>query len=388
MVTNNYTPCAGGIVSSIKALTKGLRELGYTVVIVTLDLTPQKNLIEQNVILSYCPLRFHYYNNIMAIPWRPYAQLLKIIKQLNPDVIHAHHPFLLGPLAAKIAKEHNIPLLFTYHTQYEAYAHYLACPTRITKPIITSLVKKFCNKTSAIIAPSKSIKDLLEKGDIKKPIHILPSCIEELFFAQNHHDLTTKESFHIITVSRFAQEKNITFLLDVFAQLPKNRFIFTLIGYGPQKEYLMHYAYTTLALDQRQVRFVEKPPKAFIKEHYDQADVFIFASTTETQGIVLAEAMACSTPVIALDGPGTRDIITSGYNGSIVYNQKEMVNAIMLLEQNPVLLEKYKNNAATHAQQYRASHICSAFEAILTTLQPPSITFNQLPSCLTIKENR
>lgn len=346
-VTNNYTPYAGGVVSSILFYANALRKHGHTVTIVTLDFLPHYTHHEDHVIRLYCPLRWLMNTNYMAIPWQATKQIKAIIKEKKPHIIHVHHPFLLGKAAYRAGKQYTIPIVFTYHTLYEHYLHYIPCiPKAITKPLVHYAVKKFCSNIDGIIAPSSIIEERLEQSNITTQRALIPTGISEQFFA---HQLVLPKKINkplqLLTVSRFAKEKNITFLLDVIANLNPNYFKATFIGYGPEKKNLEKYAFHHKKIPPAMLTFIEKPPKEQLIQAYYHADLFLFASQSETQGLVLAEAMSQATPVIALDGPGQRDIIKHGNNGFLVHSPEEMQAMIEFLQKNTTTLHLLQKNA-------------------------------------------
>ena len=135
------------------------------------------------------------------------------------------------------------------------------------------------------------------------------------------------------------------FLLDVFKQLDQKKFSFKLIGFGPEFESLKSYAYDKLKLSLDSVQFFEKPEKTEILKNYQESDLFIFASKTETQGLVLAEAMAAGTPVVALNGPAINEIVVNNSNGFICENKQEMVEKIKKVAQDKILHQNLQSNA-------------------------------------------
>jgi 1,2-diacylglycerol 3-alpha-glucosyltransferase len=355
-ITNNYTPYQGGIVSSITQHMNFLQSNGHRVTLITLDFVKNQHK-EHNVIRLKCPFRFMYKNNPMALPWFPRYYLHKILKQLKPDIIHAHHPFLLGTAALQEAKNLNIPLIFTYHTLYDHYLHYIPFPQTITRPFVNYLVRSFCSNVDGIIAPSAAIKERIKEHTTTKT-EIIPSAIAPLFFIKQENKLKKKQLFlQLLTVSRFTKEKNLPFLLDVFSLLKNSRFQFILAGYGYEYNALKNYAYDTKKLSTHQVLFIEKPSKQLLLELYKNAQLFLFSSTSDTQGLVLAEAMASGTPVIALDGPGQRDIIKDGFNGFIVNNKHEMKEKIEEVIFNKQLYTSLQSNAYETAQRFSPEHV-------------------------------
>ncbi len=352
-VTNNYLPYQGGVVSSIKTHTNELRKLGHKVTVITLDF--QKNLPQEpDTIRLWCPIRFIYKNNPMAIPFFARQAIKKIVEQLNPDLVHTHHPFLLGTLALQTTKKLDIPIIFTFHTLYHHYLHYIPLPIWLTKPVMHRLVRFFCSQVDGIIAPSKSTHGYLQQYNLSTPIHIIPSPISSIFFTTPlSHPKPTKK-FQLLSVSRFTKEKNMPFLIDVITLLKHTHCNLKLVGYGAEYEFLKHYAYEHKKLTLDQLQFIEKPNKQELVNLYAQADLFLFASTSETQGLVMLEAMAQKTPVIAVKGPGQNDVIIDAFNGFLVANQKEMVEKINHLMHNKDLYTTLQHNALTTAQRYQA----------------------------------
>lgn len=271
------------------------------------------------------------------------------------DTIHVHHPFLLGQAALKASKKLKIPLIYTYHTLYDHYLHYVPLPQIITRPIVNTLVQTFCKKVQGIIAPSNAVKERLTACSISTKTEIIPSAISSLFFQKKHHEISLDPPFHLLSVSRFTKEKNIYFLLDMLALLDHNKFIATFAGYGSEYSSLQNYAYTIKKLSPHLVKFIEKPSKQQLKELYHTAHLFIFASQTETQGLVLAEAMAHGIPVIALNGPGQQDIIKNGLNGFLVTTLDEMKAKIEYCCASEKQYKLMQHHASHTAQEYSSN---------------------------------
>ena len=355
IVTNNYAPYSGGVVSSINAFARGLRDFGHSVFIVTLDFTGEPSN-DPFVLSIFCPVRFKYKKNHLAIPWRATNELKRIIKRLDPDIVHSQHPFLLGVSAVRVCKELNIPIVFTHHTQYVQYSHYIPLPGLVVKPVINHRVIWYAKHVDAIIAPSAVIKDELKSKGVEKGVCVLPSPLLPVFFESTQDLQEESRSFKLLIVSRFMKEKNITFLLDMFARLPKG-YTLTLVGYGALLSDLKEYAYDRLGLSKHKVRFVVKPPKARLLKLYRSADLFVFSSLTETQGLVVAEAMASGLPVVALDSPALHDIIVNRQNGLLVSNIHEMVKGIESISQSSTFYSTLKQGALRTAQGYSSQNL-------------------------------
>lgn len=358
-ITNNWIPYGAGLVNSLQAFRVELERQGHTVTIITLDFLGPRSKKEKGILHIYCPLRFTYAENPIAVPLFPTKQINKIIYELKPDIIHSHHPFLLGISALKVAKKYNIPCIFTYHTLYEHYTHYVPFFQNILKKLVYARVQRYCNAVDGIITPSSIIEKILDKMGVKTPRVCIPSPLKQIYISQNNRQCgqstrlhVQEKRMHLMTCSRFVKEKNIPFLIKMFAGLDHDMYTFTLVGYGIEYDALQKYAYSTLKLSQDMVQFVERPSLEKLLSLYNASDVFLFSSLSDTQGLVLAEAMACGLPVVSLDGPGQRDIVINGENGFLVHNKEEMQAAISLIANNPDLYQHLSCNARETAKQY------------------------------------
>lgn len=352
MVTNNYTPYSGGVVSSINVSVDQLKRMGHDVVVVSFDFTSMHTDDPAWVYRVWSPIQFMYKSNHMAIAWRPYTQIQRFFARFKPDIVHVHHPFLLGSVATKLARKHGIPVVFTYHTLYEEFAYYVPLPERFVRWVTTHLVRLFCKRVHGIIAPSKAIADLLY--EYLTCIEVIATGLQRDFLPDasipsHHHG-----PLRLLIVSRLVKEKNIYAALDVAHKLAREGVAYTLtiVGYGEEYQPLQTYAYQYLKLSHRQVSFLYKPDCSIIMQAYKDADLFLFTSRVDTQGLVLAEAMAGATAVVAFDGPGQRDIIKQGYNGFIVADVDAMVATIMQLDGQHDRLMALKRGAHVTAQAY------------------------------------
>ena len=350
-VTNNYKPYSGGVVRSIESFRKELIKQGHKVSIITLDFG-EKNLTEdKSVFRITCPIKFEHMSNPIAIPIFTYYQVKNLINKLNPDIIHTHHPFLLGKSALRAAKKLEIPIVFTYHTLYDKFLHYVPAPDKLLIPIINIRIKLFCSKINGIIVPSTHVKNLLKQKKIETYNKIIPTGISQNFYLKTFSYKQKSRPFKLVTVSRFAKEKNINFLIDIFSKLSPKEFNFTLVGFGNELKSLQQYAYEELKLLEKNVTFVVKPQKKKLIKLYKESDLFIYASQTETQGLVTCEALAAGTPVVALNGPGQSDII-DGKNGVLVNSKEEMISWIEKISKDESLHKQMQKNAFETAQMY------------------------------------
>lgn len=355
LVTNNYTPYCGGVVTSINATVDFLQQQGHAVDLVTLDFLGDRHTNDPSWVMRIsCPIKFRYKSNYMAVPLRAYNFLTRMLNEKKPNLVHVHHPFLLGKVALRAAHQQGIPVVFTYHTMYEHYAHYVPLPIALMFPVIQKMVFSFCTSVDAVIAPSCAIQALLSAQKIKTPSEIIPSALrkEFLILLQEQVRENISKTYRLLYVGRFVPEKNIPLLLDAFALLPRGLCTLTLAGYGADYEMLRSYAYQKLQLSPHEVFFVLKPSCQELMNIYRDADIFLFPSHTDTQGLVIVEAMAAGCPVIAVHGAGQADIIVHGQNGFLVSNAFEKASAIMRLVGDSSLLMGMRHNAKKTAQRY------------------------------------
>lgn len=371
-VTNNYTPYSGGVVSSINATVQALRRAGHEVCIITLNFLGSTHNDPSYVVRVPCPVKFVYKNNHMAVPLLVTQHMRKHVELFKPDIVHVHHPFLLGASAARVAREYKIPVIFTYHTMYEAYTHYVPLPQYVTKQLVAHMVRTFCNKVDAIVAPSNAIADVLYAQGVRAPIRVIPSGLQDMFVQQLNISINpvAQRPFQLLYVGRFTKEKNIQFILDVMKLLPKDgRYQLKLVGFGAELAALQHHAYGQCGFSEQFVQFVHKPPHKDLIRYYRQADLFLFASTTDTQGLVLAEAMACQTPVVAVAGPGQADIVKDAHNGFLVATREQMAHCITQIQADAHMHEQLRRGAWGTAQRYQpdvlVQELISFYEQIL-----------------------
>lgn len=368
MVTNNYFPYQGGVAQSVHASTQALLAYGYNVKIVTLNIAgADQDPAYVHRLPTVLPMKFK--QNPIAVPWRTHRYLKELIETIQPDIIHAHHPWLLGHAALKIARMRDCPVVFTHHTLYHAYTHYVPLPHKITSFLITQRLGTYYAQVDHIIAPSDAVAQVITAHQTETAVSIVASPIRSCFFMPEKALRASTQPRKLLYVGRFVREKNMHAMLDAVALLPQGSYELDVVGYGQLWHEIQSYAYDTLGLDRAQVRFHQKANQASLVAWYRQADLFLFPSSSDTQGLVLAEAMACGTPAIALDGPGQRSIINNGYNGYIVQTVHEMAATIEMLTHDEQLLQKLSCGARATANNYtlesHAQQLIAVYEMAL-----------------------
>lgn len=328
LMTNNYKPFMGGVPISIERLKNGLEVLGHQV---TVFAPTYEEQVEEENVFRYATCMKKFIGGIV-LPNPFDKRIEEEFKKRNFDIIHVHHPMLIGRTAVYLSRKYNIPLTFTYHTRYEQYVE---CYTKskLIEKLTPLYLRAFLKHCHFVFAPTQGMKDYLVEVCKLYPerIGILPTGIEDANFqVQEEETAKIREQYQsqnmplLITVSRMAQEKNVEFLLKSLA-LFKRRwgkpFRMLMIGDGPDRE-----TYERTAADlglAEEIRFTGKIPNQEIAPYFAAADGFLFASKTETQGIVILEAFAGKTPVIAVEASGVKDIVKSGYSGILTEEDTE-----------------------------------------------------------------
>jgi glycosyltransferase involved in cell wall biosynthesis len=283
----------------------------------------------------------------------------------NPDIIHVHHPFLLGRAVLKIARNISIPIIFTHHTQYHRYAHYMGIFSPIAGYLVRKIVKKFCNRVDCIIVQSVGVQKMLQVDGVTQQIVLLASGLQKCFISSEKAEVRSKVQtpIQLLYVGRLVPEKNVPFLFDVVKEL-SIPFVLTIVGYGSDTECLKSLAYEKYNFSKKEVVFIPKRTPEELIFFYRNADLFLFPSSSDTQGLVLAEAMSQGCPVLAVPGMGQEDIIKQGQNGLIVSNTQTMAQKIELIASDDLLFQKLQKGALCSAQKYSPEYIGKQLEQL------------------------
>jgi 1,2-diacylglycerol 3-alpha-glucosyltransferase len=320
MMTNTYLPMVGGVSRSVARFSESLRKAGHHVLVVapTFD---GSSADERDVIRIPALQRFNGSDFSVKLPL---PGLLPVLEDFAPDVIHAHHPFLLGDTAVRTASHFNKPIVFTHHTMYEHYTHYVPGDSLLMRQFVITLATEYANLCDHVVAPSESIAAILRARGVTAPLSVIPSGIEaDLLGAGNRTSgrgrLALPADASVVGhVGRLAAEKNLRFLTEAVALLleRKPEAWFLVVGDGPLRDEIRRECSRRGVADRLRMAGVLDGPA--LADAYAAMDLFAFASHSETQGLVLAEAMAAGVPVVALDASGARDVVDDGRNGRLL----------------------------------------------------------------------
>ena len=362
--TDTYYPQVNGVVTSILMLEKELKNLGHDVYIFTTSNPKAKDLSQNIFRLPSMPFVFlpTYRIAFFCSP-----KMLRKIKNFNLDIIHTQTEFSIGLFGKMVSKFLKIPMVHTYHTMYEDYVHYIANGYFFKPKAAQKFSKIFCNMAKTVIVPTQKTKDCLIDYGVKKPIKIIPTGIElEKFRARItpekiinlKKNLGLKaDDFVILFLGRVAKEKSIDVLISQMPNIIKKveNAKLLIVGGGPYLEKLKSMSHD-LFMD-RNIFFTGEIPWQQINIYYRLADVFVTASTSETQGLTCIEAMASEIPVVCKNDPSVQNLIENGKNGFLFDDGKELTSIIYDLKQNQQLRE----NIIGHAKITVDNLSCNSF---------------------------
>ena len=316
--TEIYRPVVNGVVASIDALADGLRSRGHDVYCFAprmpghIETTAAVCRIPSLPLPTRTPYR-------LALPMVSRRHLNDVIKRLS--LVHVHSPFVTGWMGMRYARRFCVPLVYTYHTQLEEYAHYVPFEPNATRFAAAQLTRSFANNADAVVVPTSAMAARLRALGVTVRIDVVPSGIDVRHFASGRRNDRLRRRLGagpndriVLTVGRLAREKNLECLLGALALANDESLRLVVAGEGPHRDELKRCARTLGVLER--VRFLGVVEREKLPDLYASADVFVMPSTTETQGIVLAEALAAGARVIAADVPANREVL--GTAGRIV----------------------------------------------------------------------
>ena len=323
LFTNNYLPFCGGVTISVETLRRGLEQRGHDVWVMAPRFRGAPDGGPR--VLRYPSIPATTYPEFpLAIPYAPAVS--GRVRALDVDVFHAHHPFLLGPAAARLARGAGRPLVFTYHTRYEKYAHYVPLRRTLVEAAALRLSTRFAGRVDALIAPSIVVRDELERRGVRAPMTVVPTGIDLAHFRPGDR-VAARQALGLpqadpvlLYVGRLDREKSVDRVLLAFdrvaSTVPRARLV--LVGHGKEAERLQRVARGLAAAER--VTFHGARPHETLPVCYQAADLFLFASETETQGLVLAEAAACGLPAVAVNASGCDEVVRDGETGLLTKN--------------------------------------------------------------------
>jgi len=352
--TDSYLPIVNGVSTFIYLFKRTLEKFGHDPHVFTFGYTDRADP-EPNVVRSAgWPLGQTGYHGGLTYSRRAWS----IAETM--DVLHAHHPFLSGALAARLSRRQNKPLVFTNHTRYDDYARYYLpfLPTCATLGLLGAWMRRFARRCDLIIAVSAAAQSMLESFNVSAPIEIIPNGIDLDRFAQStpatKSDLgLPPDAFVLMYVGRLGPEKNLATLLDAFAHTARRapNAVLAVVGDGPQAAALREKTREHNLTGR--VRFLGTRPNQDIPSLLSAAHAFVTASVTESHPMTIIEALAAGQPVLGFDVPGIRETVSDGKDGLLAPTDPEALGERMArIATDAELRARLSDGARRSAQQY------------------------------------
>ena len=381
ITSDTYSPMVNGVVTSTMNLYNELRKQGHDVRILTLS-SNGKSYVNDNV----------YFLKSIAIKVYPGARigatikdsLIKDIIQWKPDIVHSQTEFTTLIYARYIVKKLSIPHVHTYHTMYEDYLKYLFKGKLITKENLRKIVKRILNKVDLVITPTIKVKETLISYGVYTHISVVPTGIDLSRFMVDLLDAEKeklKEKLHIhkedkviVYVGRIGEEKNIEEVINNFDEIVKvdQKVKLVIVGGGPYLEVLRKVALENKVDDK--IIFTGMIGPTEIYKYYKVGDVFVTASTSETQGLTYIEALSCGVPVLCKYDQCIDNVIINDHNGFAYNTKDEFVEEALKILNDVAYRNELSQNAISKAKEYSkevfGNKICKQYEMVQVLKAP------------------
>ncbi len=360
-ISDVYFPRVNGVSTSVCTFRRDLAACGIDTTLVAPDYGIGFEDAEPNVV-RVPGARVPGDPEDRRMRWSAINSVLDDLQQDGFDLVHIQTPFIAHYAGVRFARRAGIPCIATYHTFFEEYLHHYVpvLPRRVGRLLAQAFTRSQCRQVSGLIAPSEPMRDVLLAYGVTTPIHVVPTGLPEDRFEPGNgarfraeQGLPTDRPL-VTYVGRVAHEKNIEFLVNVFAQVRREvpRALLVIAGEGPAREPLRQLvARIGLSDSVRFVGYLDR--NTALLDCYAAADVFVFASRTETQGLVLLEAMAQGTPVVSTAELGTKFVLKPGC-GALIAPERvpEFAAAVAKVLREELLRDELSARGRVYAQSW------------------------------------
>jgi glycosyltransferase involved in cell wall biosynthesis len=376
-ISDVYFPRINGVSTSIQTFRRELEALGHDTKLVApaYPVPHDDDRGIYRVASRYVPLD----PEDRAMRWSALRRLRNVLADGPFDLVHIQTPFFAHYAGVKLARAWSIPCVTTYHTLFEEYlAHYVPfIPKRALRAAARAFSRRQCSDVDAVIVPSIAMRETLERYGVSTRTEIIPTGIPLRDFARGdgaqfraHHGIAPGRPM-LLFVGRVAYEKNIDFLLRVVGQVMRAipDVLLAISGEGPALEHLRRLTMESgLGNNVLFVGYLDRTTA--LADCYRAADIFVFASRTETQGLVLLEAMALGLPVVSTAVMGTRDIVGAG-KGALVPQDDEhdFASKVVALLRDPLLRARIGAEALEYARSWGAPATARRLESMYFNLR-------------------
>lgn len=377
ITTDLFLTSTNGVVTSVRNLYEELTEKGHDVRILTLSGDRESYKENHFYYIKSIPIGFIYPDVRMPISYRNH--LIQELIDWKPDVVHSQCEFFSFQFAKRIAKLTGAPLVHTYHTLYEQYVNYVVPGKYLGKQMVRQLSRMRLKKVDKVIAPTSKVEDALREYGVTADIQVVPSGISleqhqcrlsEEERREKRRELGIPDNHNVLlNLGRLGTEKNIGELLRFFAEeLRYDPYLtFLIVGDGPDKANLERQA-KELGISDHMIFTGMVSPKE-VQNYYQLADVFVNASTSETQGLTYIEAAANGLPLLCRKDPCLDDVIKDGVNGYEYTNFEEFEEYLSDILMNPEWRKNASEESEKIAESFGKAHFVESVEHIYTAVQ-------------------
>ena len=374
ITTDWYAPVINGVVTSVKNLESELRKHGHEVRILTLSRNRKTYEMDSVFYIGSLSVGLIYPNARMKSPI--HSRYMKKLTLWKPDIIHSQCEFSTFLVARKIAKILGVPIVHTYHTVYEDYTHYFSPNKKLGKKAVARFSRWVSESCAAVIVPTAKVKDLLIKYKLSCPVQVVPTgiCCEKFYAVDKRCGLALREELGFkkddlvaVYLGRLAVEKNVEELILMHEKFPDARLKLLVVGDGPHGEALKTMV-SKRGLDGK-IFFTGMISPDRVGEYYKCADIFVSASTSETQGLTYVEALASGLPVICRRDKCLEEVVFSGQNGFLYITQDEYFSCINALLHDRQMLCKMSEQALAVSRNFSSeafgNRILKVYQTVL-----------------------
>lgn len=362
--SESYEPIVNGVSVSVATLRDGLRAAGSEVHIFAAHYPGYQDSDPQ---VHRFPSRSTRYAPGYPVPVPFSKDIYRFFREFRPDIVHTQSPFFLGTVGMRWAKHLGIPVVSTNHTLYTEYCHYVPfVPEFVTRMALVRWMSYYYNRCRAVVVPSYPVEKVLRGYGVRSRIEVIKTGISLSTTADRTEVRRTfdipEDAFLLLYVGRVAKEKNLDLLLNAFDIIKKRypQCQLMIVGGGPYEQVSFRKARELGLRDS--IHFLGMLDRSVAAKTYAAADVFVFPSVTETQGLVICEALVSGLPCVAVRAAGTPEVIEDGVDGILTENNPEdFAEAVSRLIVDPELRRRLSESGRKNSQRFTPEAMAERF---------------------------
>lgn len=379
ITTDLYTTNTNGVVTSVRNLMEELSKKGHEIRVLTVSEKLKSHQDEKIYYIKSLPLGAVYPDVRMPLSNHHHRFIRELI-DWKPDLIHSQCEFFSYQYACYISRKAGAPIVHTYHTLYEQYVTYIFPSQRIGAFFVGKLSKYRLRKAEAVVAPTQKVETVLKSYGLRNPIHVVPSGIALEQHKQRISEEERKrrraelgipeDALVLLNLGRLGTEKNLTEIIELFAvaRSQNSKLELLIVGDGPARKDLEATA-ERLGVAEN-VIFTGMVPPEEVHAYYQLGDVFVSASTSETQGLTYVEAAANGLPLLCRKDPCLDGVLVDQCNGWEYEAEEEFCDIIHAILNNPGWCQTAGTQSEQIAASYDKSNFAQKIEAIYETVVP------------------